>query len=657
MSSWAKLKSRADAGCVWCRLLLDLDVAQDDDPDKTVTITVRGGGLTKKCHDESDPYQKYQEVEVEINENATSMIIYAAPDDPAAHYITKRSPILDVKSPRALDLARQLINEIDPHVLPLTIRDAIYVTHKLGFRWLWVDSLCIIQDSDEDKAHEIGRMHHIYRYAHVTIMAGSAEGVDSGFLQERSPPDDVALPFICPSYPPNFPGCHDGHSAPRKFQVGQVYLTRGMSDCNPYSDELGSMAARAWCMQEYLLSPRALIFTPRTLLFKCLTISDMASVGNSYYSVYGEPLLPTSLFLPPTAPAAASDDKWWPPGKDMYRAWMRVVEDYTRRAASDESDKLVACAAIAEEFHRVLGSEYLAGLWRSDAFIVYLLWAADHSKEQSLGCRHTRPAAYRAPSWSWAAVDGEINHFHASKCALSFASPRTVVLAEVTQCWVTLEDPTLRFGRVTDGALALRGTLIPCHGGLAERSPDLPDSWTVPLPFFEDKTTFLPTDPRCSALVTMDCDVDELPGRMWFSPFVRTKWNTYQDDMLGVVLELARPSNSSGSASEKICFRRIGAFRDFVTVARPGENFRRHLLWDPLTRAVKMGELPWMDIEIEGMDNGLWLGQIYIYIVGFSVPISLAAAYVDLDSAGTHTTNVEKLAAGYAHLERRLHDS
>lgn len=60
-------------------MLLDLDVAQDDDPDKTVTITVRGGGLTKKCHDESGPYQKHQEVEVEINENATSMIIYAAP--------------------------------------------------------------------------------------------------------------------------------------------------------------------------------------------------------------------------------------------------------------------------------------------------------------------------------------------------------------------------------------------------------------------------------------------------------------------------------------------------------------------------------------------------------------------------------------------------
>lgn len=96
----------------------------------------------------------------------------------------------------------------------------------------------------------------------------------------------------------------------------------------------------------------------------------------------------------------------------------------------------------------------------------------------------------------------------------------------------------------------------------------------------------------------MDCDVDELPARMWLAPFVRTKWNDDEDDVLGIVLELAPPSNGSGSASEKTRFRRIGAFRDFVTVAKPGENFRGHILWDPLTRAVKMGELQWMDIEI-----------------------------------------------------------
>lgn len=88
-------------------------------------------------------------------------------------------------------------------LLHSTIRDAIYVTHMLGFRWLWIDSLCIIQDSDEDKAHEIGRMHHIYRYSHLTIMAASANGVSESFLQERPFPDldphnsITGLPFIC----------------------------------------------------------------------------------------------------------------------------------------------------------------------------------------------------------------------------------------------------------------------------------------------------------------------------------------------------------------------------------------------------------------------------------------------------------------------------
>ncbi|EIW58352.1 HET-domain-containing protein, partial [Trametes versicolor FP-101664 SS1] len=63
---------------------------------------------------------------------------------------------------------------IDLSLLPATIRDAIYVTHALGLQFLWVDSLCIIQDSNEDKRHEIRRMHHIYRHSHLTIIAASA---------------------------------------------------------------------------------------------------------------------------------------------------------------------------------------------------------------------------------------------------------------------------------------------------------------------------------------------------------------------------------------------------------------------------------------------------------------------------------------------------
>lgn len=260
-------------------------------------------------------------------------------------------------------------------LLPSTIRDAIHVTHMLGFRWLWIDSLCIIQDSDEDKAHEIGRMHHIYRYSHLTIMAASANGVSESFLHERPLPDldphnsVTGLPFICPPRPLTSVG-HTEDCSAAQLQVGTVSIAPIRSNITgrAYSDELGNMATRAWCMQEYLMSPRTLILTPQTLVFRCL--STVQGVGDSFYRIHGDPRIPSSLFLPPTAPAAEPDVDVW---KDLHDAWTKVIEDYTRRTASVASDKLVACAAIAEQFHRVLGSDYLAGLWRSDALLFHLL--------------------------------------------------------------------------------------------------------------------------------------------------------------------------------------------------------------------------------------------------------------------------------------------
>ncbi|EIW52289.1 HET-domain-containing protein, partial [Trametes versicolor FP-101664 SS1] len=431
-------------------------------------------------------------------------------DDPAALYIPARSVIRDVGSARALALARQHIDRcVDTHVhcksaaespsprlptrlvdctdlarprlvsttggcgeflalsyvwgedqvhkttsanistytqcippdrLPPTIRDAIYVTHMLGFRWLWVDSLCIIQDSDDDKLHEIGHMHHIYRYAHLTIIAASAKGVSEGFLQER-PPSHV-------------PGLDRTGSAAQS-RVDTMYAVSSSSElCHGwYKYEFGHMATRAWCMQEYLLSPRALIFTPTTVMFRC--ISATQAVGNSLYHWVSdrEPRIPKSLFLPHTATAAPTPEKW----RDIHNAWTEVVEDYTRRTASVESDKLVACAAVAEQFHRALGSDYLAGLWRSDALLAHLLWSVDLQNTDRLRYPHTRPAAYRAPSWSWAAIEGLTSHRYPRD--LSLRDPQTVALAEVAECSVTLEDPALSFGRVTDGVLVLRGTL------------------------------------------------------------------------------------------------------------------------------------------------------------------------------------------------------
>jgi Heterokaryon incompatibility protein (HET) len=84
--------------------------------------------------------------------------------------------------------------------LPRTIRDAIVITRKLGLRFVWIDALCIIQDSDLDKSREIERMGAIYQTAHVTIVAASAKDCDDGILCQTIPTDmkQFTVPFLCP---------------------------------------------------------------------------------------------------------------------------------------------------------------------------------------------------------------------------------------------------------------------------------------------------------------------------------------------------------------------------------------------------------------------------------------------------------------------------
>lgn len=70
--------------------------------------------------------------------------------------------------------------------LPKTFKDAIELTKRLGIRYLWIDSLCIVQDSSEDWLHESGRMANVYRFALVNIAATRAQDGEVGRFTERS---------------------------------------------------------------------------------------------------------------------------------------------------------------------------------------------------------------------------------------------------------------------------------------------------------------------------------------------------------------------------------------------------------------------------------------------------------------------------------------
>lgn len=499
---------------------------------------------------------------------------------------------------------------VDSSILPQTVRDAISVTYALGFQFLWVDTLCIIQDDDADRRHEIGRMHDIYRHAHITIIAASAENVRRGFLHVKRPPEEreIVLPFVCPPRSPASAESQQDALSVAQLQLGQIRLTHIDSAYKRYSDELGVMSTRAWCMQEYLMSPRSLIFTPTRLLFRCRTA--IQGVGYSFGPMRGEPRLPDVLFLREPPVVTLGCEEW----KDIRAAWTKVVVDYSRRSASVESDKLLACAAVAQQFAHVLKSDYLAGLWQSDQLLTDLLWRANPYATGDVP--HRRPKAYRAPSWSWASLDGAVDYWSVDH-PNDFEDLRSVALAEVvaSQCRVTLEDPLLPFGRVASGTLFLRGMMIPCHRGEREVEKPVPYRWKVSLPSlqqarrrqwglsglnWDEKDGVDSTEPGDSAYVNLDCDADGLPERMWLVPFVKSaaKLHYDSDRIRGIVLEMVHLPNVLDSQHnfEPTSFMRIGYFWT------PPDKHPAHSLWGPLARAIQDSKdresRPWMDIAI-----------------------------------------------------------
>jgi hypothetical protein len=321
---------------------------------------------------------------------------------------------------------------IDPGHLPQTIKDAISTTHALGFRYLWADTLCIVQDSVEDKVREIAQMAQIYTDAFLTIIAASASKVSEGFLQDRNDllPPSAIVRFVCPG----------------NDNIGTVCLFDSLT--RPYLPR-DPVALRGWCLQESVLSARALVFASHTLQYHCN--EGIVNVGNSLttWTPQTDLRFPRSFFSVSCAnvPAPTTDDTQW---YDLRKKWWWNLVDYTHRSITNPADKLVALAGVAQQCQRIYQTRYLAGLWE-DSLLKDLLWISDPAVSPS-----SRPKAYRAPSWSWAALDGPIGNIDGyttrSKCI------RTCV--EVVRCEVMPSREELPFGEVKAGVLVLRARII-----------------------------------------------------------------------------------------------------------------------------------------------------------------------------------------------------
>jgi hypothetical protein len=298
--------------------------------------------------------------------------------------------------------------------LPKSLRDAVLTTFSLSLRLLWVDSLCIIQDNSVETAKEIASMPQVYQNAHVTISAARSACCQDGFLHEISMPSAQSevfkLPFCCP----------DGN-------VGSVNLLHEPDFWDP-------IERRAWPLQEFLLSRRILKYGSYQLSWSCLCVGlhENEDAKVKWFRQRDQRFL--------TLRWRYHDSRY-----NTSDSWRHLVQEYTSRKLMESKDRLLAISGLATDIGTRRDDTYLGGLWLRD-LPVGLLW-------QVTSDRQPRPREYRAPSWSWASVDGPVGFFVDAEVVE--VDPDMRVLSNE----VKPAEPTAPYGALESGYIEILGRM------------------------------------------------------------------------------------------------------------------------------------------------------------------------------------------------------
>ncbi|KAF2661439.1 HET-domain-containing protein, partial [Lophiostoma macrostomum CBS 122681] len=261
--------------------------------------------------------------------------------------------------------------------LPKTFKEAVEATHGLGVKYLWIDSLCIVQDDVDDWRREGSKMGAIYRSSYLTVAAASSHD-SSGGLFATSPPecspqkigfeDSESCMFVRAKDSP----CHSQYTPPAHKMKRLPLLSR------------------AWTFQEMLLAPRVALFVADEIIWLCPSLKT-CECSSPLDPIFAKPSFLT--LSPASAPVRALQ-------------WRSTVEQYTRRYMTFEKDIFPALSGLANLFasQGEEPAQYLAGVWQN-SLVEDLLWCNQNGIDDDWRASG-RPAVWRAPSWSWAAIRG-----------------------------------------------------------------------------------------------------------------------------------------------------------------------------------------------------------------------------------------------------------
>ncbi|KAF7874594.1 uncharacterized protein EAF02_008571 [Botrytis sinoallii] len=340
---------------------------------------------------------------------------------------------------------QSLQKEIKMTNLPANFRDAILITRGLSFQYLWIDSLCIIQDSIHDWSTESTKMGDIYRNSVLTIGAAAVHKAADGILHTRSQISHEMKPKLKLSKDSGFDDVVEiATSILEPENLARLFKS-------------GPLQSRAWALQERILSPRILWYGRRQIYWQCpcgfQSANGMPSDGSSDFPLsknYIYPVFTRRLVLNQNYNdefTRFSEEELL----EINREYQFMVEDYCNRNLTYPNDKLPAFSGIAALLHKGVGGHYLAGIW-SKFFQKNLLWYGISSWSDTVP--HIKQ--YRAPSWSWAAVGEGTSIFYYDSIRFTSTSYGPILLSHHIE--LASENPygAVRYAHIIVDTLTLK---------------------------------------------------------------------------------------------------------------------------------------------------------------------------------------------------------
>jgi hypothetical protein len=431
--------------------------------------------------------------------------------------------------------------------LPRTFQEAISFTHRLGCMYLWIDSLCIVQDSVNDWRHEGSKMASIYKSASLTLAATRSSDSKGGcFVKSKAGHLSRGWKYTDP-----------------RDNTYEIH-TRQALDHVEFMKWRLPLSTRAWAFQERLLSPRVLHFTENELIWECSERieCECSGIHETAWDKPNKRILRPNLWTEQ-------------PLVEVDRQWQDIVSLYKAKCLTFDKDTFPALQGLAKMVPPKLGS-YLAGLWRH-TLASNLTWYVLDDEPMA---RHKE---WHAPTWSWASSTRpigwtNIDWHRSSRDRATCVTYITVVNAKVSAIG---DDVT---GEIKSGEILIRGRGLFGQAHYSEQRPfsefclDLrcPDGRQLVISRSETDTSCqVPDFPEpCSLEVFLDYDFTaagqyRVPNGAEILA-MRIEKYSFKAQTRSVWLLLKYCSHDSDS------FERIGILQD--------HNSRDHMFWKSSTK-------------------------------------------------------------------------